>query len=240
MLHEKELIEALKLNNQRFMDEMPGECKTHEFSERFERRMNHYIKAHKTYNGNIWLERFVRYSSGVAAVVLCCIVINFVSVKAFDINLWHIIAGYESGYTQLSFERNGNETVDADMPVNTENSVTQRYCIGKVPEGYRDVTENSPDEEWTNQVFVTEGGDSIVYLEGPVSEELLVDIESGEKKIQTVAGKKVYYEIKEDSIVAYFVDVKYYHMLTIEGKDANPETANKIISALEKIHENEK
>jgi hypothetical protein len=233
MLNEKLLAEALALNNQKFLDEMPEVQKPHRFSNHFERRMKHYIRAQKKYSGKVWMERTLRYSSTAAAVILCFFTLNFVSAKVFDVSLWNLITGSDSGYTQLSFEQKETSTTK-------ETIVAKNYRITEIPDDYQPVEDESTDSEWIHQIFVSDQGDSIVYLEGPITEELLVDIESGAKNQQMVGDKSVSYEIQDDSIVAYFIDDKYYHMLTIEGKNATIETVNQVIGALEEVHENEK
>lgn len=225
MIDEKILKEALILNNKKSMDEWAKMNDQHEFSPGFLRRMRHYLNAQKKYSGRVWMERLVRYSSVAAAIIISVISINMVSAKVFDVNLWKIITEKTKEYTQVSFEKE---------KVTAKGKVEKRFVV-KMLDGYKEIS-NSLNDGVRVQVL-KDNSKRIMYVEDTISKDILIDIESGKKQKKMVGDKTVYYEKQKESIVAYFIDDKYYHMITVSGKDASEVFVNKVINNLEEYND---
>lgn len=229
MISEKTLAEALAHNNQKFMEQMPQVKNPHGFSAGFEKRMKPYLKAQKKYGGRIWMERVVRYSSVAAAVVLCSVSINFISAKVFDVSIWKMITGHKSGYTQIAFEKDSTSK---------EQIHSERYEIAKIPEGYK-IIENESGEERHQVLLRLDEQGSITYIEGNITEQVLIDIASENQHKEYVGDKEVFFDEKEDVLTAYFLDDQYYHLVTIQGQDASKKMVCEIIRNLKGVKADE-
>ena len=102
-------------------------------------------------------------------------------------------------------------------------------------DGYKEIS-NSLNDGVRVQVL-TDNSNRIMYVEDTISKDILIDIESGKKQKKMVGDKTVYYEKQKESIVAYFIDDKYYHMITVSGKDASEVFVNKVINNLEEYND---
>ena len=225
MISEKTLSEALALNNENFMERMPKVKEPHRFSKSFERRMNRYMKAERKYGGSIFMERAVRYCATAAAMVVCLVSLNLISAKVFEQSIWNMITGNKSGYTQVSFEK-ASET--------KQELTGQHYRLAEIPKNY-EVTMSVPKGEHLEILVRKDGTGSISYVEGDVSEQVVADIASKKQKQEIIGGHDVMIAEDDESITACFVDDRYYHIVTIQGRDASMEMVRKIISTLEGV-----
>lgn len=216
------LTQALINRNERFMESLSTDVEAYNFSGRFEKKMRHLIVAEKRYGGNLWVEEIVRYSANAAVLVLCLIGINFVSVKAFDINIWNAISTKTSEFLNINFEKAEEDIVGTKA---------MRFKIVDIPEGYIQ-QEYYSSENVSVQHFTSENG-TVTYTESLISETADVNIESGDSIVGQIGSLHVRYIFAEESITAFFTDDKYYHIVEIQGADANKEFAREIIEELE-------
>lgn len=221
-IDDKVLAQALINNNNLFMENLPTNMEIHNFSKSFERKMRHLIIANNKYGGRLWMERFVSYSSKIAVISMCVLAINLVTAKAFDVDLWGIIIIKTEEFFNVNFSRPENSTVDINVA---------RLKIAKIPDGYK-LQEEYQSENLSVQSFVSDKG-TLTYTESLISETADINIESGESTIKQVGNWQVNYITGEDSITAFFTDDKYYHIVEIQGADANEEFLDKIIEELE-------
>ena len=221
-IDDKLLTQALTNSNNRFMDNLPTDMEIHSFSTGFARKMKHLVDANKKYGGKLWVERVVNYSVKVAIIILCLITINFISVKAFDVNIWNIIITKSGEFLNINFKKPRNDFVGTNFT---------RLKIVDVPEGYEQ-QENYYSDNMSVQQFITKGG-SITYTESLISETADLNIENGNRFIEQIGDWQVSFITRENSITAFFVDEKYYHIVEIQGVDANEEFAGIIIEELE-------
>ena len=224
------LKEALFMYNETFMQKMPDIVEAHNFSERFERKMSHLIKAEKKFNGKRWVEICVRYTTSIAAVILCFIVVNVFAINAFNVNLWNKIVDNTTEMINIRFENNRESKT---RPSDNTNIVSDgiKYRIKNAPKGY-ELKDNYNSGELFVQSFTSDNG-TITYTESPISSGANVKIANGETKEKMVGTKEVTFIYKENRITAYFTDNAYYHIVNIQGSDANEETAINIIENLE-------
>ena len=211
-LNQDALKEALFMYNETFMQKMPDIVEAHNFSGRFERKMSHLIKAEKKFNGKRWAEVCVRYATSIAAVILCFIVVNVFAINAFNVNLW-------------------NKIVDNTTDNSNTASDGIKYQIKNAPKGYA-LRDNYNSEELFVQSFTSDNG-TITYTESPISTGANLKIAKGGTKEKVVGAKEVTFIHEENRITAYFTDNAYYHIVNIQGSDANEETAINIIENLE-------
>lgn len=216
------LTQALINSNNRFVENIPSEMETHNFSRRFERRMRHLILADKKYGGNLWLEKIVSYSVKAAAIILCLLSINYVSVKAFDFNIWNAIITKTGEFLNINFEETKEDIIGTK---------SVRFKIVNVPDGYTQ-QEEYRSENMSVQHFTAEKG-TITYTESLISETADINIESGRSVRTYIKSHEVNCIMAEDSITAFFTDDKSYHIVEIQGADANQEFVEKIIEELE-------
>lgn len=221
-IDDKVLAQALINNNDLFMKKLPTNMEIHNFSRSFERKMRHLINADKKYGGKLWVERFVSYSSKVAVTIMCLFTINFVSVKAFDANIWEMIVTKTEEFFNINFSKPESSKVDTNIA---------RLKIANIPEEYKKQEEYQSDN-LSVQSFASDDG-TITYTESLINETADVNIEGGESKIKQVGNWQVNYITGEDSITAFFTDDKYYHIVEIQGANANEEFLDKIIEELE-------
>lgn len=226
-IDEKLLAQALANNNSRFMETVSLGIEEHSFTNSFERKMKHLIDANKKYGGRIWLEKTIRYSTQIAAVILCFIAVNFVSVKAFNLNLWNMIVDATSQFVNITFDKQSEEKVCA----------SEKLQIVNIPEGYTllnatDGMANNQQGELYVQIFTSDEG-TITYTETLISESINIDVESGES-FEEKAGDRTVTCIEQDSsITVIFTDDVYCHIVEIQGKDANVQFALNIIEEME-------
>lgn len=216
------LAQGLINNNNLFMEKLPTNVETHNFSKSFERKIKHLINANKKYGGKLWVERFVSCSSKVAVTIMCLFTINFATVKAFDINIWQMIITKTEEFFNFNFAKPENSNVGNNIA---------RLKIANIPQGYK-VQEEYQSDNLAVQSFISDSG-SITYTEGLISETADVNIESGESITKRIGNIQVNYITGEESITAFFTDDKYYHIVEIQGADANEEFLDKIIEELE-------
>lgn len=229
-INQDALKEALFMYNETFMQKIPDIVEAHNFSGRFERKMSHLIKAEKKFNGKRWAEVCVRYATSIAAVILCFIVVNVFAINAFNVNLWNKIVDNTTDMINISFE---NKSENQTRPLDNSNTASDgiKYQIKNAPKGYA-LRDNYNSEELFVQSFTSDNG-TITYTESPISTGANLKIAKGETKEKTVGAKEVTFIYEENRITAYFTDNAYYHIVNIQGSDANEETAINIIENLE-------
>lgn len=223
-IDDKVLVQALVKNNNLFMNNISTNMEIHNFSKSFERKMKHLINAEKKYGGRLWIERFVSYSYKVAVVIMCLFTINFVSIKAFNLNIWNIIVTRTEEFVNINF----NNAISGNF-----DTYSIRLKIVNIPKGYKKQEEYF-SENMSVQSFISDNG-TIAYMESLISETADVKIESGKNSTKLMGNWQVNYITGEDSITAFFTDDKYYHIVEIQGNDANEEFLNKIIEELEEL-----
>lgn len=221
-IDDKLLTQAFINNNNRFMESISSDVESHNFSRRFEKKMNHLISADKKYGGNIWIERFVRFSAKAAVIILCLITMNFVSVKAFGFNFWNVIIEKTGEFLNINFEKPKDDITGV---------ISRKLRLVNIPEGYEQL-EYYEAENMFVQCFMSDSG-TITYTECPISETADVNIASGAEKNKQLGNYRVSYITVEESITAFFIDDEYYHIVEIQGANANEEFASKIIEELE-------
>lgn len=221
-IDDKVLSQALTNNNDLFMENLPTNMETHNFSSSFERKMRHLIIANKKFGGRLWVERFVSYSSKVAVVIVCLFAINLVSIKAFDMNIWKTIVTKTEDFLNINFVKPEKGDINTNIA---------RLKIANIPDGYIQ-QEEYQSENLSVQSFVSDNG-TITYTESLIKETADVNIASGESIIKQIGKWQVNYITGEDSITAFFTDDKYYHIVEIQGKDAREDFLGKIIEELE-------
>lgn len=221
-IDDRVLTKALINSNGRFMESLPTEIEAHNFSKSFERKMNHIILTNQKYGGNLWIERFVRYSAKAAVIILCMITINLVSVKAFDFDIWKAVVTKTGEFLNIHFEKSQDDMIGMEAV---------RLKIADVPDSY-EMQQDYCSENLSVQHLTSEGG-TITYTESLISETADVNIESGSSSGEQIGRWEVKFVASEDSITAFFTDEKFYHIVEIQGTDANKDFALKIIEGLE-------
>lgn len=221
-IDDKLLTKALINSNDRFVESLPEDIKPHNFSKSFQRKMNHIILAEKKYGGRVWAEKIVRYSTKVAVFILCLITINFVSVKALDFNIWETVISKTSDFLNIHFEKSQEDVANME-PI--------RLKLTEIPTGY-EMQQDYYSKNLSVQHLTSEGG-TITYTESPISETADVNIESGSSITEQIRGWKVKFVEGKNSITAFFADETFYHIVEIQGADANKDFALKIIEELE-------
>ena len=229
-LDERALTKALINQNNFFMESLPAEIELHNFSGKFEKKMNRLIVADKKYGGKIWLQRAMEYTAKAAVIAVCLVTVNFISVKAFHLDLWKMIFSNSKEFIQINFEKettiagtNESGTAMSSNPV--------RLKIKEVPNGYT-LEEDYGTDEMTVQYLVSEKG-SITYTESLITETANVNIAQGTQQKGVVGNYQVSYIIDKDKVTAFFCDDEFYHIVEIEGEDANKSFADEIIKKLE-------
>lgn len=233
------LIKALTNNNNVSMEELPDIVEAHNFSGRFERKMNRLIRADKRFGGRRWMEACVRYTTSVAMAFICLIAINTLSINAFNINLWDVIVDNTGDMINIQFKStksDGAPVTEADEENSTVNKKSEEvravhYRIGNIPDGYT-LQEQYSSDELVVEILESDNG-TITYTESPITETADIHIAKGESETEPVGVKDVTFIYGENNITAFFTDVAYYHIVEIQGQDANKETAVKIIESLE-------
>lgn len=216
------LIQALINSNDRFMEELPEVKEAHDFSRRFEKNMNHLISASNKYGGHIWLEKCIRYATKAAIIAVSFLAVNFVSVKAFDFDIWQVVVTKTTEFININF-RKVDET--------EKQSRFFRYKMKVIPDGYEQ-QEFYQAENMSVQHFISDKG-TITYTESLITETANVNILSGAREQGEAGNHEVSYIAGEESLTAFFCDEKFYHILIIQGEDANRNFADKIIEELE-------
>ncbi len=222
-IDDKLLTRALINNNNRFMEELPDSTGIHKFSRKFEKKMHRLISADSKFGGHIWLERMSRYVTKIAVTVACLVMINIVSVKAFDVNIWQVIVTKTSRFIHLNFNMQ-------DEKINIDTSAI-RMKIVNIPDDYTEL-EFYQTNNMTVQHFTSENG-TITYTENLITETAEINIAMGNQDTGNVGNWSVSYVTSEDGITAFFQDEKFYHIVQIQGRDANKEFVDRIIEELE-------
>lgn len=218
------LSEALKNINHKFMNELPDEAEEHIFSKKFIRKMRRLLRANQYFGGCLWLEKTARIAAASAAVIICFIGVNQVSVRAFDFNIWQAIVTKTNDFVNIHFIKDRNETETVQE--------SHRCKIIIPPEEYIFVNDDVMDN-MTVQNLVSDKG-TISYIESEITETAdiyITAVENGEDEI--ISGWKVTYIHGEQVITAVFYDEQYYHIITVQGEDASRSFVNRIIEALE-------
>lgn len=223
------LTQALINHNNHFVEELPDATELHDFSRRFEKKMSRLISANRKFGGHIWLERVTRYVTKIAVIVAGIVMVNFVSVQAFDLDIWQVFVTKTSEFISINFQKNNSEEQKPDKigDINT----TVRMKITNIPVGYTQQEFYSADN-MTVQHLTSDNG-TITYTESLITETANVNIRNGNQETDMAGDRLVSYISGDDSITAFFCDEEFYHILEIQGRDANKNFANEIIEGLE-------
>lgn len=233
------LTKALTNYNNALMEGLPEIVEAHDFSGRFERKMNRLIRADKRFGGKRWMEACVRYSTSVAVALICFIVINTLSISAFNFNLWDIIVDNTGDMINIKFE-NAKSGSAPEIEATEEKSTAKKkseeaggthYKIGMIPEGYV-IQEQYSSDELVVEILESNNG-TITYTEGPITDTADINIAKGEREAEIIGAKEVTLIHGENNLTAFFTDNSYYHIVEIQGQDADKEMAVKIIEGLE-------
>lgn len=221
---DKLLTSALKICNENAMNRIPDIIDRHEFSRGFQRKIERMNKAHKKFRGSLGIERVVRYTTRIATIMVCFIVLNAVVIRAFHVDIWNVVYDKIGAYTRIGFtQKTETETIDI---------IDTKLKIVSVPDGYK-AEEEYFSENMSVQNFRSDAG-TITYTEGLITESANVDIlEETEGKKLIVGAKEVTLIDGENNITAFFKDNKYYHIVEIQGADANEKFMKDIIEKLE-------
>lgn len=222
---DKLLISALKICNENAMNRIPDIIDRHEFSRRFQRKIKRINKANKTFRGSLGIERMVRYTTRIATIVICFVVLNAIAIRAFHVNVWDVVYNRVGDLMQIEFT--------PEREVESVNVMDTKMKIVSVPDGYKKEEEYF-SENMSIQNFRGDDG-TITYTEGLITESADVNIllEQAEQKKIAVGAKEVILAYGEDNITAFFKDNKYYHMVEVQGADAEEEFVKDIIEKLE-------
>lgn len=221
-IDDKVLTKALINSNKLFMDELPTNMEVHNFSHRFERNIRHLTNAEKRYGGKLWLEKMVSYSAKVAVLIVCLFAVNFVTIKAFNVNMWDVVITKTEEFLNLNFSKKETTVVSKSIA---------QYKIKSIPKGYVLNQEYESDNLFV-QNFKSENG-TITYTESLLNETANVNIENGESVTKQVGNWQVNCITGEDSITAFFLSDKYYHIIEIQGVNTTEEFLVNIIEELE-------
>lgn len=223
MLDNEDILrKAFIKNNEIFMDNLPENVEIHAFSKKFEKKMARFITADNKFGGKMWLERSVRCISRLAVLVICFVMINFVSVKAFNFDIWQVIVTKTDEFIHINFTKNVSQKQDTE---------SKRLKMTQIPKGYVEVQSDFSDN-MSVQIFTSDRG-TITFQETLISENADVNIYQGSTDKELVDGVEVSYVIREDTMTAFFSDETYYHILSIQGSDADKDFAKQIIKNLE-------
>jgi hypothetical protein len=212
------------------MEELPDIVEIHNFSKGFEKKMKHLVRAEKNFDGKRWLERCVRYTASIVTAFVCLIIINTLSIRAFDFNLWEVIVDYTGDMINIHFESTENSSAPV-IEGESENSSAVHYKIGSIPNGYT-VQEQYTSDELVVEILKSDNG-TITYTESLLTQTADVNIAKGKREQETIGGKEVTMIYAKDNVTAFFTDITYYHIVEIQGKDADREMAINIIESLE-------
>lgn len=226
-LNDDILTGALKVCNDNAMKSIPDIIDPHNFSSKFERKMERIIRAHRSFHGSLKIERMIRYTTRLAGVVICFVLINVLSINAFNYNLWE--TAYQKVGEMINIGFISNETDNTVVETDT------RLKIASLPTGYE-----KQEEYFSNnlsvQNFKGEKG-TITYTEGLITETADVNITVKKGKSETnkimVGAKEITLAYGDDNITAFFKDNKYYHIIEVQGADANEAFVTDIIQKLE-------
>lgn len=224
-------IQALKMNNDIFMDELPDIVESHNFSGRFERKMRHLIRANHTFNGKRWLEICTRYVTEAVAVIICILIVNTISIQALHINLWEVVVDSTGDMINIRFRDNKESASEKQEVAKNKESESIHLKIGSIPEGYSQQEFYSTDE-LVVQILQSDYG-TITYTESPVTKTADINIAKGKSETEIIGMREVTFVSGENNITAFFTDVKYYHIVEIQGQDADKKTAIEIVKNLE-------
>lgn len=224
-LNDDILTSALKICNDNDMNSIPDIIDTHHFSRKFERKMERVIRAQRSFRGSLGTERAIRYTTRLAVAVMCFVLMNAVSINAFHYNLWNAIYNKASDMINIGFA--SNETEHAVVDTDT------RLKIVLPPVGYE-----KKEEYFSGNISVQNyesSNGTITYTEGLITETADVNMRAkkgGTEKI-SVGAREVTLSYGEENITAFFKDNKYYHIIEVQGADANEKFVTDIIQKLE-------
>lgn len=224
-LNDDILTSALKICNDKDMNSIPDIIDAHHFSRKFERKMEKVIRAHRSFWGSLAIEKVVRYTTRLAVVVVCFVLINVASINAFHYDLWN--AAYKKVGEMININFSSNETEHVTMDTDT------RLKIVSPPAGY-EKKEEYFSENISVQNYESNNG-TITYTEGLITETADVNMrveKEGTEKI-SVGAKEVTLSYGKENITAFFKDNKYYHIIEIQGADANKKFVTDMIQKLE-------
>lgn len=224
-LNDDILTSALKICNDNDMSSIPDIIDAHHFSGKFERKMARVIRAHKSFRGSLGTERAVRYTTRLAAAVLCMVFVNVVSINAFHYDLWNAV--YHKAGDMINIGFASNETEHAVVDTDT------RLKIVSPPAGYE-----KKEEYFSGNISVQNyesSNGTITYTEGLITETADVNmrVEKDRTEKISVGAREVTLFYGKENITAFFQDNKYYHIIEVQGADANEKFVTDIIQKLE-------
>lgn len=223
------LTQALINYNNHFVEELPDATELHDFSRRFEKKMRRLVSVNRNFGGHIWLERVTGYVTKIAVIIVCLVMVNFVSVQAFGVDIWQVVVMKTSEFINVNFQKNNSSK---QKPGKTsEINLSVRMKITNIPVGYAQQEFYSTDN-MTVQHLTSDNG-TITYTESLITETANVNIRNGNQETDMAGDRLVSYISGDDSITAFFCDEEFYHILEIQGRDANKNFANEIIEGLE-------
>lgn len=221
---EEILAEAFANVNDKFMNDLPENIEPHLFSRGFERKMKPILRANRKFKGRIWMERTVRYASIAATMVVCLLAINQVSVKAFNYDIWEAVITKTKDIITIHFEKEIEEPRISGKGY--------KLKISNLPEGY-ELTNEVEMEKLTIQNLKSDRG-TVSYIESEITTSVNIYSEASlNSHYEEINGWQVTYLQKDGKYVGIFTDEEYYHIVEVQGEDANIEFINEIIRGLE-------
>ena len=222
-LRDEILIEAFKMYNDAFIDEIQKNVEPHVFSGKFTRKMRRLIISQKKFGGRMWLARTTELVTKAAVIVLCLITINTISVKAFKFDIWKTIVTETEKYFNINFEKE-------------KENISDRYTSKerlKIKEDSRFTEIEFYSDDFSTMQLLEGDAVTISYIEGSITETADINLSRGEMTIRKIDGREVTFVIDEGYAMALFTDDTYYHLITMQGVDATKDNLIEIINNLE-------
>lgn len=144
------------------------EVLSHEFSKRFQRKMNKLIRQE---NRTLYMKSFINYSKKVAVILLIFTTIVFVttmSVEAYRVKFLEVVIEVWEEFTSMIFKNNTNINDKKLIPV------VPKY----IPNGFSKLKENINDYMYSI-IYINENYEEIFYEQRVLSYgEVLLDTEN--------------------------------------------------------------
>ncbi len=184
-----------------FIDDMPD----HEFSPKFEKKMNRLIKSFKK-RGRPPLKTFHK-AALIAAASFVIIITTMTQVKAMREPIINFISTTHENFTLIRFDSN-----------NIADSITCEYQLTNIPDGFILTNyQKSSDSIYTQ--YKNDAGDTIRLVQNIITPDskIHLDNERGETKNLTISDVKVLLYTSDFSIMAFWTQDNHNIKLSCIG-----------------------
>lgn len=198
------IIENIKSLENKIINSLPkAEELSHDFSKKFQKKMNKLIKQEKR---NPFMQSFINYGKRAAVLFFIVISVSFVttmSVEAYRLRFFEVITRVWEEFTSITF-KSEKEIIDRKLV-----AINPDY----IPEGFS-ILEEDVNDYVNTVIYENEINEEIIYEQILISNgEIIFDTEDVEVKTMNIGNQTINFFTNKEVSQIYWNDDLYIYTL---------------------------